>query len=105
MKGDFIDIMFDCPYEMHELIEDAGLSELIRKLSENYKEVLFYSALHLHDCAWIAALRGQSDHNIRKVRALLVSSLQRKRLEARERSGLPLTTAESVPQSAKKVRP
>lgn len=105
MKGDFIDIMFDCPYEMHELVEDADLSELIHKLPENHKEVLFYSAVHLYDCDRIALIRGQSDRNIRKVRALLLSNLQRKlleRLEARERKGLTLTTTERAFLKARK---
>lgn len=97
MRGDFLDIIFNCPYEMHELVEDADLSELIQKLSENHKEVLFYSAVHLYDSARIAALRGQSDRNIRKVRALLLSNLRRKlleRLNLREQRGLSLTTTE-----------
>ena len=106
--GDFIDTLFNCPYEMHELVEDADLSELIHKLSENHKEVLFYSAVHLYDCAWIAALRGQSDRNIRKVRALLVYNLQRKlleRLNLREQRSLSLTTTERAFLEARKSPP
>lgn len=105
MMGDFIDTLFNCPYEMHELVEDADLSELIHKLSENHKEVLFYSAVHLYDCARIAALRGQSDRNIRKVRALLVYNLQRKlleRLNLREQRSLSLTTTERAFLEARK---
>lgn len=105
MAGDFLDIIFNCPYEMHELVEDTELSELIYMLPENHKEVLFYSAVHLYDSARIAALRGQSDRNIRKVRALLLSNLQRKlleRLAIREQKGMPLTTTERAFLKARK---
>ena len=105
MMGDFIDTIFNCPYEMHELVEDADLSEMIYHLSENHKEVLFYSAVHLFDCARIAAIRAQSDRNIRKVRALLVSNLQKKlleRLALREQKGLAMTTTKRAFLQARK---
>lgn len=97
MKGDFLDIIHNCPYEMHELVEDADISELIQKLPENHKEILYYSAVRLYDCARIAAIRGQSDRNIRKLRTLLVSNLQKRlleKLEVRAQKGLSMTTTQ-----------
>ena len=40
-RGDFLDIIFSCPYEMHELTANRFISELIRDLSDDHKEVLY----------------------------------------------------------------
>ena len=99
LKGDFLDVIFDCPYEMHHLVEDEDISELIRRLSENHKEVLYYHAVRMYDTARIAAIRGQTERNIRKLRSLLLSDLRKKllvKLAIREKKGLPLTTTERV---------
>ena len=97
MKGDFLDVIFDCPYEMHELVEDGDISDLIRKLPENHKEVFYYHAVRLYDCVRIAAIRGQTDRNIRKLLSLLLSNLRKMllvRLAGREKNGLSMTVAE-----------
>lgn len=97
LKGDFLDVISDCPYEMHHLVEDKDISELIHKLSENHKEVLYYHAVRMYDAARIAAIRGQTERNIRKLQALLLSNLRKKllvKLTDREKKGLPMTTTE-----------
>ena len=33
-SGNFLDVLFDCPYEMHQLTANAFLSQMIEKLSE-----------------------------------------------------------------------
>lgn len=99
LKGDFLDVIFDCPYEMHHLVEDEDISELIRRLSENHKEVLYYHAVRMYDTARIAAIRGQTERNIRKLRSLLLSNLRKRllvKLAVRDKNGLPLTTTERV---------
>jgi DNA-directed RNA polymerase specialized sigma24 family protein len=99
MAGNFLDILFDCPYEMHHLVEDEDISELIRRLSENHKEVLYYHAVRMYDTARIAAIRGQTERNIRKLRSLLLSDLRKRllvKLAVRDKNGLPLTTTERV---------
>jgi hypothetical protein len=71
IRGDFIDTMFDCPHELHELVADEMISPLLQDLSANHKEILYYSAVRLYSNVYIAAIRGQSDRNIRKTLALL----------------------------------
>ncbi len=96
-KGDFIETIFYCPYEIHELVEDADISELLRQLKEDHKEILFYGAVRRYSAAQIAAIRGQTDRNIRKVRDTLLKGLRkklRKRLAERDKQGLPLTTTQ-----------
>ena len=97
MRGDFLDVIFDCPYELHELVEDVDISALLRGLSENHREILYFSAIRLCSTARLAALRKQTDRNIRKTRFLMLKKIHEKlipRLEQRADSGLPVTLAQ-----------
>ena len=80
-SGFFLDILFDCPYEMHELTADKFISDMIRDLSEEHKEVLYFLSLRLYSATKLAALRGQSDRNIRKLRMTIQKKLQRRMYE------------------------
>lgn len=96
-RGDFLDIIYDCPFEMHELVEDSNISKLISQMKEDHKEILYYQAIRRYSCARIAAIRGQTDRNIRKARAALLKKLReelKKYLENREKHGRPLTAAQ-----------
>ena len=70
MAGDFLDVLFDCPYEMHQLSADPFISGMIENLSEEHKEVLYFLSLRLYSTTRLAAIRGQSDRNIRNIRKL-----------------------------------
>lgn len=96
-KGDFLDTIYDCPFEMHELVEDPDISRLISQMKEDHKEILYYQTVRLYSCAKIAAIRGQTDRNIRKAREALLKKLRgelKKCLENREKQGRPLTAAQ-----------
>jgi len=80
-SGFFLDILFDCPYEMHELTADKFISDMIRDLSEEHKEVLYFLSLRLYSATKLAVLRGQSDRNIRKLRMTIQKKLQRRMYE------------------------
>ena len=95
--GDFLDYLHDCPYELHELVEDVDISAVLKSLSENHAEILYYSAIRLYSTERISAIRGQTDRNIRKVRVTLIRSLHKKllpRLMDRDSRGIPLTTTQ-----------
>ena len=77
MAGDFLDVLFDCPYEMHNLTADAFVSRMVEELSEEHKEVLYFLSLRLYSTTRLAAVRGQSDRNIRKLRKTIHKKLQR----------------------------
>ena len=77
MAGNFLDILFDCPYEMHNLTADAFVSRMVEELSEEHKEVLYFLSLRLYSTTRLAAVRGQSDRNIRKLRKTIHKKLQR----------------------------
>lgn len=97
MRGEFLDVIFDCPYELHELVEDVDISALLRDLSENHREIMYFSAIGLYSSARLAALRKQTDRNIRKTRVLMLKKIHEKlipRLAQRVESGLPVTLAQ-----------
>ena len=77
MAGNFLDILFDCPYEMHNLTADPFISRMVEELSEEHKEVLYFLSLRLYSTTQLAAIRGQSDRNIRKLRKTIRKKLQR----------------------------
>ena len=81
MAGNFLDILFDCPYEMHKLTADPFISQMIQNLSDDHKEVLYFLSLRLWSTVWLAAARGQSDRNIRKLRKTIHKNLQRQMYE------------------------
>ena len=77
-SGNFLDILFDCPYEMHQLTANAFLSQMIEELSEEHKEILYFLSIRLYSTTQLAQLRGQSDRNIRKVRNTIQKKLQKR---------------------------
>ena len=77
MAGNFLDVLFDCPYEMHNLTADAFISHIVQKLSWEHKEVLYFLSLRLYSTTRLAAVSGQSDRNIRKLRKTIHKKLQR----------------------------
>ena len=81
-KGDFIDAIFYCPYDIHELVTEENLSDILLELSEDHKELLFLYAVRLFSSTRIAAIRGQTDRNIRKVRVTMLKKIQKKLLPA-----------------------
>lgn len=81
-RGDFIDAIFNCPYDIHELVTEDYLCKILRELNDEHKELLFLCAVRLFSSTKIAAIRGQSDRNIRKVRATMLKKIRKKLLAA-----------------------
>ena len=80
-KGDFVDSIFYCPYDIHELVTE-DISNILRELSEDSKFLMFLWALRQYSSVRIAAIRGQSDRNIRKVRNTMLKRIRKKLLAA-----------------------
>ena len=81
-KGDFLDTIFNCPYDIHELVTEEYLCQILSDLDENHKELLFLCAVQLFSSTRIVAIRGQSDRNIRKVRGTMLKKIRKKLLAA-----------------------
>ena len=77
-KGEFLDTIFDCPFEMHELVEDIDMANAIRELKDVHKEVLYYSTIRQYSNQRIAYIRNQTDRNILKVKNTILKKLRKK---------------------------
>lgn len=94
LRGDFLDVLYDCPYDMHELVGDKDISQLIGKLNDNHMEVLYYLAIKCYSIQKVAQMRGQTDRNIRKLRDLFLKNIREmlaQRIVHRMASGIPVT--------------
>ena len=80
-QGNYLDIIFSCPYELHQLTSNRFLSKLFFTLSDEQKEVLYYLFVKQYSTTRLATLRGQSDRNIRKLRMTIQKKLQRRMYE------------------------
>jgi hypothetical protein len=76
MRGDFLDVIFDCPHDIHELTSSRNVSQLVNALDENRKEILYYWAIRQWSPQKLAAYRNQTDRNIRKVYNKMIDELQ-----------------------------
>ncbi len=78
MKGDFIDIISNCPYEMHNSLSDEDYSKIIYELKDEHKELIYFLYLRDFTTNQLAALRNQSDRNIRGVRSTILGQIEKK---------------------------
>lgn len=78
MKGDFIDTISNCPYEMHNSLSDEDYSNIIFDLKDDHKEFLYFLNLRDFTTNQLAALRNQSDLNIRGVRSTILGQIEKK---------------------------
>lgn len=77
IKGEFLDTIFDCPFEMQELVEDIDIAQSIHELKDVHKEVLYYSAIRQYSNQRIACIRKQTDRNILKVKNTILKKLRK----------------------------
>lgn len=98
-KGDFLDAVFNCPFEMHELVTDADISKAIFALKDVQKELLYQFAIRGYSCQMIASFRKQTDRNIRKIRDTMLKKLRKAFIQAlqnRVDNHISLTKAEQI---------
>ena len=98
-KGDFLDVIHCCPYELHELVAEEYLSRILAGLKEGQKELLFLCVICRYSSVQAAAIRGQTDRNIRKARAFMLNKIRKEAFHAvREKAekNLPLTLEEKL---------
>ena len=96
-KGDYIDVIFHCPFELNELVTDGDLSKILNKLSDDHKEIIFKTIVRNMSTKALSEIREQSDRNIRKVRATAFKKIHKALLKVlvnRKEKGYPLTMEE-----------
>ena len=98
-KGDYIDVIFHCPFELNELVTDGDLSKILKKLCDEHKEIIFNNIVRGTSTKALGKIREQSDRNIRKVRATALKKIHKallKVLLSRKEKGYPLTMEEKL---------
>lgn len=99
LKGDFLDAIYDCPFEMHELVTDVDISKAIFALKDVQKELLYLLAIKGYSCQLIAAFRKKTDRNIRKIRDTMLKKIRKSFVQAlqnRVNNQLSLTKQEQI---------
>jgi len=77
LRGMFLDLFYNCPYEMHQLTADPFLSQIVNELSDLHKETLYLLSLQYLSTSQLSHMRDQSDRNIRKLRDNYTKKLQK----------------------------
>ena len=96
-KGDYIDAIFHCPFELNELVTDGDLSKILDKLSDDHKEIIFNTIVRNMSTKALGEIRGQTDRNIRKVRTTAIKKIHKallRVLRSRKENGISLTPNE-----------
>ena len=98
-RGNFWDYFAYCLFEMHNLTAKEYIREIIMNLKLEHKEILFFLGIRLYSPKKLAALRGQTDRNVRKVRDVVRRKIQRKLyavLVTRKQNGASMTLQEKA---------
>lgn len=56
MNGEFLDVIFDCPYELQELVCDSSISQILSELSEKHKALFYF--LYIRDYSTCCLANG-----------------------------------------------
>lgn len=97
LAGDFLDLIFDSPETIHELVTDADLSKILGELKPHLKNMLYYLFLRDYSAAEYAESIGQSDRNIRGIRETALKRIRKLYggiLACRKENSLPMTPDE-----------
>lgn len=97
LMGEFIDIIFDRPETVDELVTDADLSKILKELKPHLKNMLYYLFLHDYSTTEYAESIGQSDRNIRGIRETALKKIRKLYgdiLTYRKGNNLPMTLDE-----------
>ncbi len=80
-KGEFLDAIFDSPYEIQELVTDGYLYDILKNLKNEHKELLYLTAVKGLSTAKIADLQGKTDRAVRAMRKTVLNKIRRKAYE------------------------
>ena len=97
LAGEFIDIIFDHPETIHELVSDAELSGILKNLKPHLKNMLYYLFLRDYSTTEYAESIRQSDRNIRGIRETALKKIRKLYggiLTYRKENNLPMTLDE-----------
>lgn len=75
-RGYFLDYLANCPFEMHDLFAKNYLRRPIMELKPDQKIILYLLGIKQLTPQQLAAMRGQTDRNIRKTRDRMLVRIQ-----------------------------
>lgn len=82
LHGNFFEVIHDCPFELDELPTDVTISHTMRELRDEHKVIFYWHYIRQLSCVEIGRMRGQTDRNIRKTRAVLIRKIHKRLLKA-----------------------
>ena len=80
-KGDFIDVIFDNPFEIHELVTEEYLSKILKGLKDEHKEILYLLAVKGYSTKEVEKILGKTDRAIRYNRETFLKNIRKKMYE------------------------
>ena len=95
--GYYLDFMYDCPFEMHDLTSIKYAKDIIDGLKPEHKEILYFLGVKKFTVKKVAEMRGQSDRNIRRARKVVYHKVWKQVYEVltlRQKNGCRLTSRE-----------
>ena len=76
LAGNYLDVLFDCPFEIDEVTSVESVSSVLRGLKNEYKELLNYLVIRRYSTEQVGEMFNQTDRNIRKKMRRLLSRIQ-----------------------------
>ena len=76
MMGEFIEMIFDSPEEMWQVVEDWDISIELKHLTDKQKEVVFLSAVRLCTPQQIACYKDQTGRAVRKLLSVAIDGIR-----------------------------
>lgn len=76
--GEFLDAVFDSPYEIQELVTDEYLYKILNELKPEHKELLYLTAIKGLSNTQIADLQGKTDRAVRYMKDTVFRKIRKK---------------------------
>ena len=76
-NGDFIDVIFDNPSDIHELVTEYYLCKILKGLKNEHKELLYLLAVKGYSTKEIEKIQGKSDRAVRYMRETVFNKIRK----------------------------
>ena len=77
-RGDYLELIFDCPFEIEQVTSDPFVSSVLGDLKDEYRELLCFLCVRKYSTESLGKVLGQTDRNIRKKMRRLLERLRKK---------------------------
>ena len=77
-RGEFLEAVFDSPYEIQELVTDEYLYKILNEFKPEHKELLYLTAIKGMSNTQIADLQGKTDRAVRYMKDTVFRKIRKK---------------------------